>query len=78
MRTSMKIKMGWLKKISYILFVRTIGFTLYSLVDFFITRGSFPPGVCPIENKRPLMYIAAALALVSFIIAIVEDRIKGE
>ncbi|MGI5851402.1 MAG: hypothetical protein ACOX77_04770 [Caldicoprobacterales bacterium] len=74
----MKMKMGWLKKISNILFVLTIGFTLYILVDFFITRGSLPPGVCPIENKRPLMYIAAALALVSFIIAMVEDRIKGE
>jgi hypothetical protein len=35
----MKMKMGWLKKISNILFVLTIGFTLYILVDFFITRG---------------------------------------
>ena len=74
----MKRKIGWLKKISNILFILTIGFTLYLLVDFIITRGSLPLGVCPIENKRPLMYIAAALALVSFIIAIVEDRIKGE
>ena len=44
---------------------------------FHYNTGQFAPGVCPIENKRPLMYIAAALALVSFIIAIVEDRIKG-
>ena len=41
----MKRKIGWLKKISNILFILTIGFTLYLLVDFIITRGSLPQGM---------------------------------
>ncbi|HZJ56802.1 MAG TPA: hypothetical protein VFD89_00995 [Clostridia bacterium] len=59
-----------------ILFILAIGLSLYLLIGLFIVRRSLPPGVCPIDNKRPLMYIAIALALSSFVLTFIENRIK--
>ena len=42
----------------------------------FSLRASLPPGVCPIDNNRPLMYIAIAFLLVSFVLSIFADRMK--
>lgn len=39
-------------------------------------RASLPPGVCPIDNNRPLMYIAIGVLLISFVLSVIADRIK--
>lgn len=42
----------------------------------FSLRASLPPGVCPIDNNRPLIYIAIAILIGSFVLSIIADRIK--
>jgi len=39
-------------------------------------RANLPPGVCPIDNNRPLMYIAIGVLLISFVLSVIADRIK--
>jgi NhaP-type Na+/H+ or K+/H+ antiporter len=42
----------------------------------FSLRASLPPGVCPIDNNRPLIYIAIAVLLGSFVLSVIADRMK--
>lgn len=42
----------------------------------FSLRASLPPGVCPIDNNRPLIYIAIAVLIGSFVLSIITDRMK--
>lgn len=42
----------------------------------FSLRASLPPGVCPIDNNRPIIYIALAILVASFILSVIADRIK--
>ena len=74
----MKLNQKWIKAIGNIAFVLAIGLSLYLLVDFLILRNSLPPGVCPIQKNRPLMYVAIVLALSSFILSILESRFKND
>lgn len=39
-------------------------------------RASLPPGVCPIDNNRPLFYIAIGLLAGSFVLSVISDRKK--
>jgi len=47
-----------------------------SLYLSFSLRASLPPGVCPIDNNRPLIYIAITALLASFVLSVIADRIK--
>jgi hypothetical protein len=40
------------------------------------TRASLPPGVCPIDNNRPLIYVAIAILAVSFVLSLDADKLK--
>lgn len=42
----------------------------------FSLSASLPPGVCPIDNNRPLIYIAIGVLLISFVLSIIADKIK--
>ncbi len=42
----------------------------------FSLRASLPPGVCPIDNNRPLIYVAIGVLLMSFVLSIIADRMK--
>ncbi len=42
----------------------------------FSLRASLPPGVCPIDNNRPLIYIAIAVLLISFVLSLLAERMK--
>lgn len=74
----MKFNIKWVKAISNITFVLAIGLSLFLIVNFFILRSSLPPGVCPIKDNRPFMYVAIGLALISFIFSLVEDRLEKD
>ncbi len=42
----------------------------------FSLKASLPPGVCPIDNSRPLIYIAIGILLVSFVFSVIADKMK--
>ena len=42
----------------------------------FSLRANLPPGVCPIDNNRPLIYIAIAVLLISFVLSLLAERMK--
>ena len=46
---------------------------LYLIIS---TRLSLPPGVCPIDNNRPLIFASIAVLLVSLVLSIAADRHK--
>jgi len=72
----MKVKKSWIWLLSQAFFILTIGLCVYIFVNFLIVRASLPPGVCPIQNNRTLIYIAIVLALISFILAVIEGLYK--
>ena len=59
-----------------ITFAITILLSGYILISSYLARRSLPPGVCPIDNNRVLIYIAIGLAIVTFILSFF-DRDKS-
>ncbi len=41
-----------------------------------IIRRSLPPGVCPVADNRPLIFIAIGFALLTFILSSIEVKEK--
>ena len=70
----MKKKLGIISNIS---FIGAMVVALYALVSTYLVRRNLPPGVCPIDNNRPIMYIAIVLALLSFVLSFVADKKKS-
>lgn len=64
--------------ISNITFVVTILLAAYIFISSFLVRRSLPPGVCPIDNNRTLIYIAIGFALVTFILSFFDVKGKGK
>lgn len=53
--------------------------TLISIAAIILTvslRASLPPDVCPIDNNRPLYFIAAAMLVGSLALSIYGDLLK--
>jgi uncharacterized BrkB/YihY/UPF0761 family membrane protein len=64
--------------LSNIIFVLALVLGVYVLVSTYLARRALPPGVCPIDNNRTLIYISISLAAVSFIISIFEKPNKSK
>lgn len=68
----------WVKILSNVTFFLAIGLSIYLIANFFILRSKLPPGVCPVDRNRLLTYVAIGLALLSFVLSVVEGRIKED
>ncbi|NLU35636.1 MAG: hypothetical protein GXX01_01250 [Clostridiales bacterium] len=62
--------------ISNISFVITILLAGFVLVSNILARRSLPPGVCPVADNRPLIFIAIGFALLTFILSSIEVKEK--
>ena len=49
---------------------------IYVVADFFITRSKLPSNVCPFTKNRPLLYVALAFCIISFILSFFESKAK--
>lgn len=65
-----------LERISNYIFYAGILVTAYGLYKTHISGRGLPPGACPIENNRPILYVAIGLLITSFILSLVYDRQK--
>jgi len=63
-------------KISNYLMGIGILISLYAGYKIYSTRATLPKGVCPIEDNRPVMYVAIGLLIASIILSFVSDIIK--
>lgn len=41
--------------------------TVYALADIYLLKDRFSAEVCPVENNRLLVYLAIAMAVISFV-----------
>lgn len=55
------------KIISNITFGIGSAIAIYAIVTTFIIQSNLPPGVCPIDNGRPLIYVSIGFLVVSLI-----------
>ncbi len=69
----MKAKRAWIWFLSQSFFIMTVGLSLYLFAKFIIFRINLPSGVCPVESNRTLIYTAIVLALISFILSVIES-----
>jgi hypothetical protein len=58
----MKIKKHW--KISTLLEIGSMIFALGVLAKVMLERLQLPAGACPVDNNRPLLYVAIILLIV--------------
>jgi len=56
-----------LKIIENILFATGISLGIYALGTTYLRNKSLPPGVCPLENNRGLIYASIALLIFSLV-----------
>ncbi|HZJ82280.1 MAG TPA: hypothetical protein VFD57_00575 [Clostridia bacterium] len=74
----MKDKRRLVRIVGNITFGLAIVFTIYLLINFFVVRKDLLPGVCPVGNNRVLMYWTIGLAIISFILSIIESRLNKD
>ena len=64
-----------LSLISNILFFVGAGLSVLAIVLTITVRASLPPGVCPIDNNRPLYFAAIAVLIASFVLSVFAGRL---
>lgn len=62
-----------LEKISNYIFYTGLLVAVYGFYKIYISRRGLHPGVCPIDDNRPIMYIAIGLFIVSLVLYIICD-----
>jgi len=65
------------KKLSIVANLLLIGSIIlgsYALFNTYKVQKDLPPGVCPIENNRPLLYTAIVICLLSLAMSFYADR----
>ncbi|MBU5292467.1 hypothetical protein FYJ27_02530 [Anaerosalibacter bizertensis] len=62
-----------LEKISNYIFYTGLLVAVYGLYKIYISRRGLPQGVCPIDDNRPIMYIAIGLFIVSLVLYTICD-----
>lgn len=65
-----------LGKISNYIFYLGLLVAAYGLYKSYISTRGLPPGACPIENNRPVLYIAIGLLVISTILSYIQDLQK--
>lgn len=65
---------GPFRKLSDLLFGVAVALSVFALVQTALLKRTLPPGVCPIQHNRPLIYWAIALLGISFILSFFGKR----
>lgn len=66
----------YLNKLSTYSMIIGAGIGAYGFYKMYKVKSTLPPGVCPIENNRPIMYVAIGFLIASFILSILHDKIE--
>lgn len=66
------------KIISNITFGIGSAIAIYAIITTFITQSNLPPGVCPIDNGRPLIYVSIGFLVVSLITSFLSGKDKND
>lgn len=64
-----------LKAIENIIFIAGIALGLYALVTTYFINKNLPPGVCPVDNNRNLIYISIGLLITSLIFPYIVNKV---
>ena len=67
------------RKISFsnIIFIFAISIFFYGMYKIYIVKQNLSLGACPIEDNRPILYLAIIFMIFSIIISYIEDiRLK--
>lgn len=78
MKRRFNIMKKYVDRVSKYTFYAGILVAIYGLFKSFMDRRGLPPGVCPIEDNRPILYIGIVLLLISIVLDFVADREKKE
>lgn len=62
-----------LGKINNLIFYIGLIVAVYGLYRSYINTKGLPPGVCPIENSRPILFIAIGLLILSTVLSYIQD-----
>lgn len=64
-----------LKIIENIIFITAISLGGYALATTYFINRNLPPGVCPVDNNRNLMYTSIGLLIVSLVFPYVAKKV---
>lgn len=67
-----------LKTIENILFVAAVSLGLYALGSTYLKNKDLPPGVCPVDNNRNLIYISIALLITSLVFPYIVNKLRKD
>lgn len=62
-----------LDKISDYIFYTGFLVAAYGFYKIYINRSGLPQGVCPVDDNRPILYVAIGMFLISLILYIIDD-----
>lgn len=62
-----------LEKLSNYTFYAGFLVAIYALYKVYVNNRELPPGVCPIENNRPMLIVAIVLLTISFLLSLIHD-----
>ena len=65
-----------LMSFSNIIFTMAIGTFIYGLYKIYTIRRVLPPGVCPIDSNRTILFISIFLMLLSILVSYLEDKLN--
>lgn len=65
-----------LSRISNFIMNIAIIFSLYAGYKVFNSHRKLPPGVCPLEDNRGLLYLAILILIFSLILSFILDKIE--
>lgn len=66
-----------LMSFSNMIFIFVIGIFIYGLYKIYTIRQVLPPGVCPVNNNRYILFIGIFFMVLSIIVSYFEDKIKN-
>lgn len=64
--------------INNILFITFVITSLYALFNTYLARKDLPPGICPVDNSRPLLYLAIATGVLSFVFSLLKKPLTAK
>lgn len=64
-----------LKIIENIIFITAISLGLYALGTTYFINKNLPPGVCPVDNNRSLIYISISLLTTSLVFPYIVNKV---
>ncbi|GAA0068640.1 hypothetical protein UT300003_01630 [Clostridium sardiniense] len=67
-----------LSKISNYIMNIAIVVSIYAGYKVFQSHRNLPPGTCPVDDNRPLLYVSIAVLILSIILSFISDKIEDK